>query len=160
MYARILTILCCLCLLTACANNISCECNSKLDQIKLGKISGKRLPRKFDYEFLQVLKNNFLQSGATYTLNVRYNFLKVRMQTQQDSSYNRLQAGLELHYELLETNTNKVVSNGLVRTYDSFSLSESPYSDFISEEETFNRLSEFASERLRYRILADLKCWQ
>lgn len=122
-------------------------------------IKDQRLPDKLTFTLNQQLADLFNSSedprAAKYSLSVSYQTTKQALQTQQDATYSRVRAGLILNYKLSDLG-GKIINSGKVEAYDSFSLSTSTYSDFISEHETYNRLAELATNKLKIRVYQDL----
>lgn len=145
-------------LLGGCSTSSSESLNHKLSGINISLEKPERLPDKLSFQLRNELKEQLpTRDGAhPLSLSIKYSTEKQALQTQQDATYNRVRSSLTLSY-VLSDDAGKQKATGKVTAYDSFSLSTSTYSDFVSEQETYHRLAQSAVSKLRMNLLQDLQ---
>jgi hypothetical protein len=59
-----------------------------------------------------------------------------------------------VNFVLKDLRTSKILFTDEVLSYDSFQITESPYSTFISEEENLNRIAKASVNEIKIRLLS------
>jgi hypothetical protein len=61
-----------------------------------------------------------------------------------------------LNYSVVEYNGNKILASGKLTDFDSFAITESPYSDYVAEEEIVIRILLSLVQELRMQLISKL----
>lgn len=91
---------------------------------------------------------------AKYLLKIEYNVDKDDYLIQDNSVANVKKIQVSLNYKVIEYKNNKILASGKLKDFDSFAITKSPYSDYVTEEELIIRILLSLVQELRLQILA------
>lgn len=129
-----------------------------LHQIKIGSISIGKFPHKLDH-ILKIALENELNPYATagdakYSLDIKITKANTSFGTKSDLSSTRMLINFTINFTLKDRQTSKILFTDEVLSYDSFQITDSPYSTFISEEENLNRIAKASVNEIKTRLLS------
>ncbi len=90
---------------------------------------------------------------AKYLLKIEYNVDKDDYLIQDNSVANRKKIQVTLSYKVTEYKGDKILASGKLTDFDSFAITESPYSDYATEEELIIRILLSLIQELRLQLL-------
>ena len=129
-----------------------------LHQIKIGSIDTGKFPQKLDHILKIELENELnpyaKAKDSKYLLDIIITRANTSFGTKSDSSSTRMLITFTLHFSLKDLQTSKTLYTDTVLSYDSFQITESPYSTFISEEENMNRIAKASVNEIKIRLLS------
>src|SRR5690606_12951868 len=91
-----------------------------------------------------------------YILDVALDKTLVGFGAQQNTINTRNLATLSANYRLSDINTGKEITSGTQKIMDSFEISVSPYSTYVSDEETSIKLAKNLAHELILRLEGDI----
>ncbi|MSO13268.1 hypothetical protein [Rickettsiales endosymbiont of Trichoplax sp. H2] len=91
---------------------------------------------------------------AKYLLKIEYNVDKDDYLIQDNSVANRKKIQVTLSYKVTEYKGDKILASGKLTDFDSFAITEFPYSDYATEEELIIRILLSLIQELRLQLLA------
>ena len=89
-----------------------------------------------------------------FLLEVEYDVNKDDYLIQDNSIANRKKIQVNLVYKVIEYKSDKILASGKLTDFDSFAVTASPYSDYVTEEELVIRILLSLVQELRLQILA------
>jgi hypothetical protein len=129
-----------------------------LNHIKIGSISTGSLPQKLDHvlkiEFEKEFGDVHSVVDPKYILDIKITKGKTSFGSKSDSTTTRMLIVFTMNFTLKDIQTSRVLFSDEVLSYDSFQITDSPYSTFISEEENFNRIAQTSVNEMKIRLLS------
>ena len=161
MYIRLIIIISLICLNTGCGFKplyTDVQNAEFLNQIIIGSISIGQFPHKLDH-ILKIELENELNPYANpkdikYVLDIKITKGNTSFGAKSDTSSTRMLITFTVNFVLKDLRTSKILFTDEVLSYDSFQITESPYSTFISEEENLNRIAKASVNEIKIRLLS------
>ena len=91
-----------------------------------------------------------------FLLKIEYKVDKQDYLIQDNSIANRKKIQIVLSYSVIDYNGNKILISGKLTDFDSFAITESPYSDYVAEEELVIRILLSLVQELRLQLISKL----
>ena len=124
--------------------------------VKIGNISFSENPSKLNLIFNNSLEKALNPEGNNispkYSLDVKLIKSSLSFAIQNNSVNNRTRIDLVADYTLIKLATNKIIVQDKAIAVDSFEITQSPYSNLISEEEVMNILARNLSNEIKLRL--------
>ena len=105
---------------------------------------------------LEKLFDNKNKNEPKFLLKIEYEVDKQDYLIQDNSIANRKKIQIVLKYSVVEYNGNKILASGKLTDFDSFAITESPYSDYVAEEEIVIRVLLSLVQELRMQLISKL----
>ena len=133
-----------------------------IQSVKLGYIKTGKLPTRLDLEFKKAINQAFDSNmnnnqETKYVLNINLVTSSQNLGTQNNSIYTRTRLIMYVNYELLNINTQKIEIRDKFTASDSFQVDTSPYSTFVSEEQTSINMAKAISEEIKTRLMGKIE---
>jgi hypothetical protein len=129
--------------------------------VKLNHIKASKLPTKLDLEFKRAINQAFEvganNQAAKYYLNINLVTTSQNLDTQNNSTSTRTRLIMYINYELYNIETNRLEVKDRFIASDSFQVDASPYSTFISEEQTGVNMAKSIAEEIKIRLMGKLE---
>lgn len=129
-----------------------------LNQIKVGAIDTGSFPHKLDHILkIELEKEIGIYTSAgneKYNLDLKINRSKTNFGSKSDSTSTRMLIVFSVYFTLKDIGTSKILFADEVLSYDSFQITESPYSTFVTEEENLNRIVQASVKEIKIRLLS------
>jgi hypothetical protein len=93
---------------------------------------------------------------AKYLLKVDYDVSIDDYLIQDNSVANRKRIQITLKYKITELKGDKIIASGKLIDFDSFAVTESPYSDFVVEEDLTTEILVSLAQELRLQLISKL----
>jgi hypothetical protein len=94
------------------------------------------------------------QKEPKFLIKIEYEVDKNDYLIQDNSIANRKKIQVTLSYKVTEYKGHKILASGKLTDFDSFAITESSYSDYVTEEELIIRILLSLIQELRLQILA------
>lgn len=137
---------------------------NNLSQISIAHITTGENPGKIDLSFRKALEQAlyFGKESKTkkYLLDIKIRKTNTNFGTQKNSVDTRMIINIVSNFRLEEITSGKVVTQGDVYAYDSFKITNSPYSTLIAEEEGIVRMAKTIADEIKVRIVTFLNSKQ
>ena len=105
---------------------------------------------------LEKLFDSKSKNEPKFLLKIEYEVDKQDYLIQDNSIANRKKIQIVLNYSVVEYNGNKILASGKLTDFDSFAITESPYSDCVAEEEIVIRILLSLVQELRMQLISKL----
>jgi hypothetical protein len=89
-----------------------------------------------------------------YLLKITYDVDIDDYLIQDDSVASRKKIQIIMQYEVTELNGKRVVASGKLMDFDSFAITESPYADYVSEEDLTTRILLSLVQELKMQLIS------
>lgn len=133
--------------------------NTVLDEFHYnGAYRNEKYPRAtfFFNNELEKLFDNKSKNEPKFLLQIEYEVDKQDYLIQDNSTANRKKIQIMLSYSVAEYNGNKILASGKLTDFDSFAITESPYSDYVAEEELVIRVLLSLIQELKLQLISKL----
>jgi hypothetical protein len=105
---------------------------------------------------LEKLFDNKAKVEPKFLLKIEYEVDKKDYLIQDNSIANRKKIQIVLNYSVTDYNDNKILISGKLTDFDSFAITESPYADYVAEEELVIRVLLSLVQELRLQLISKL----
>ena len=121
-----------------------------LDEVKLVEVNG---PDKLKLEriFLEALSGH-PHANPLYDLHVTVNYSSSSMAILKDSQTTRYRVKVNLHYRLLDAETQKNIDTGNLYLYSSYDVASSEFMNYIAERYVGDNILKELCEELKSRL--------
>lgn len=154
--------LCLVLILSACGFRPLYESSGSIDsRINFASIREvsylEKLPSKFDFEFRRKLNELFAQDSASqYWLDVNVTKVSSSFDIQNTSVTTRKAITIAAEFKMIDKSNLAIVLADKVLVMDSFDVGGSPYSNYLSDEQTSIKLSEALANEIVIRVLTHI----
>jgi hypothetical protein len=105
---------------------------------------------EFCYHLSQIMPNSH---SPKYLLKVQFSGTNVPLAMQKNSEVLRQTINQQIHYKLIDKETNKEITSGQFKNISSYSTTTSPYATYVDSEMASKNLSKQAAEEIRSRLI-------
>lgn len=133
------------------------DLGKQLRQIKVGNISYEnKIPTLESIALRSALEHEFnwsyTESPQRYTLNLSYIISIEGVAVQSNALATRNNLKITLNYTLIDNDSGKIIERNTLLGVESFDIQSSPYSNYVSKEETAVKVMKSLATEVKLRL--------